>query len=148
MTRAKDKIEVLFVDDEIYHDDVKKESMIMEMLEADGDISVTPAVNGTQALQHLNEGSFDIIVLDVMMATGDGIDREKSKNGVETGYELLRIIRSTLKLMTPVIIYTNYAKILSDEELEKLSVSEYIAKSIKMKDMAELFRFHSGRSPQ
>jgi len=139
------KIKVLFVDDELFDLEFgdSGESYKIKELEKDGDISVTSAIDGTEALQKMRSKEYDIVVLDIMMAPGKELTNNDTKKGYETGYVFLRKIRSEFRLHIPVIILTNYPKPLSKEEAEQLSVTEYLSKPMKMAKLAELIRLHT-----
>ena len=58
---------ILFVDDDLYIRDVYE-----EILTSEGYI-VDTAINGEEGLKKLQQGGYDLVLLDVMMPTLDGI---------------------------------------------------------------------------
>lgn len=135
MKEEVNKIRVLWIEDEL-------EYYSIPQLEKDGDIEVAHAVNGTEALDKVRSDEFDIIILDIIMPPGPELVRKEIKKGYETGYVFLRIIRKELGMRAPVIIYTNYAKPLPEEEIIELNVVQYLSKPVKMAKLAEFIRLH------
>lgn len=137
----KSQINVLFIDDEIFDNENERESYKIAELEKDGDIKVDPVVNAMEALQYLKKETPNIIVLDIMMTsgddTGDEIDANEAKDGLETGFVLLKKIVEDMGLQIPIIVLTNYPK---DPKEKYKSVVEYLAKPVKMSRLAELVR--------
>lgn len=58
---------ILFVDDDLYIRDIYE-----EVLKSEGYI-VDTAINGEEGLTKLQQGGYDLVLLDVMMPTLDGI---------------------------------------------------------------------------
>jgi len=145
MNNDEKKTQVLWIDDEIYEDEQRRRSVWIDQLQAKGDIEVHAAIDGSEALDYLHEHHPDIIVLDIMVPPGEALALagKDIKNGYETGFVLLRIIRLTLRLTIPVIVLTLYPKLLPENERRELDIAEYLAKPIKMKSLAELIRFHA-----
>jgi len=138
MTDSGKMIEVLFVEDDLrLHDDPK-----VDTLQEKGDMKVSIARSGPEALEYLRTGLPDIVVLDIMMAPGADLPEDEVKNGYETGFALLRKMRRELKLHIPVIVLTAYPKMMSEEERRELKVAEYLSKPVKMTKLAELIRKH------
>jgi len=100
----------------IVEDDVYISNMVHERLTIEG-YEVTAAFNGEEALKKLNEQTFDVIILDLMLPKMDGM-------------ECLKIIRS--KSMVPVLIMS--AK---GEDVDKaiglgFGADDYISKPFSM----------------
>lgn len=100
--------EVLLVEDER-----KTGEMLRDALQSEG-ITVNWAMDGPSALQRLNEGSPDLIILDLKLP------------GM-TGDEVLERIRAVDKFVD-VIVYTNYQDPPVMQKLINLGVEGYISK--------------------
>jgi ATP-dependent Lon protease len=83
--------------------------------------SVTTASNGKEALKELNASEFDVVITDLKMSSGDGM-------------ELLEKTR-LLHPDTRVIIVTGYATIPSAVEAIKKGTFSYIAKPFKLDEV-------------
>jgi two-component system response regulator VicR len=89
---------ILFVEDEQW----LMEGMV-EGLKAYG-YNVICATNGTQALEQIETKEIDLVLLDIMMPSGERI--ENTTFGRRTGVELCRILRDKMKLELPIVCLT------------------------------------------
>lgn len=104
----------------VVEDDPKISAFISKGLKESGYITET-AMDGIEALEHLDTGSFDLIVLDIMMPRMNGID-------------FLREIRAK-GMSTPVIILS--AKRTVEEKVEGLQhgADDYIVKPFAFSEL-------------
>ncbi len=111
-----DKIKILVVDDEQH---------ILELLEynlVENGYEVTTVDNGTKALELAAKGSFDLILLDVMLPEINGV-------------EICKKLKHELNIDTPVIMLT--AK---SEEIDKilgleLGADDYVTKPFSVREL-------------
>ena len=103
---------ILFVEDEQW----LMEGMV-EGLKAYG-YDVLCATNGTQALELIEANKFDLILLDIIMPSGEKI--EDATFGRRTGVELCRILREEMRLEIPVVCLTVVTDPEIHHELRKL----------------------------
>ncbi len=110
-----DDLRLLFVDDE-------KElvSAVVERLELRG-IDGVGATSGDEALDHLREGSFDVVVLDVKMP-GTG------------GLEVLRTINRRHPEVK-VILMTGHGSAKDSEIGRRLGAVAYLEKPVDLEDL-------------
>jgi DNA-binding NtrC family response regulator len=113
-------IKVLLVDDE--RDFVEP---LSERLTARG-FEVATAFNGEEALYHVKDEQWDVIVLDVLMPGMDGT-------------ECLREIKKEKPLLE-VIMLTGHATVESAIEGMKLGAYDYLMKPTEMKDLVDKIR--------
>jgi diguanylate cyclase (GGDEF)-like protein len=105
------RAEILLIDD----DDVDRERIQRLVRKAELPYRVTGAASGVEALQHLNEQSFDLILLDYHLAD-------------MTGFDLLRRLQKWVGFNTPVIMITGGGdENLAVEALHR-GIADYIPK--------------------
>ncbi|HQT91169.1 MAG TPA: response regulator [Candidatus Kryptobacter bacterium] len=86
---------------------------------------VSTAANGTEALMHLDNSKFDIIMLDLMMPEIDG-------------FEVLRHIRSQgPNRGTPVIILTAFGDVNNVVKAASLGASDFLVKPVDQNVLRE-----------
>lgn len=95
--------------------------VLKETLEMSGHF-VTIAHNGRDGLQRLMEGHFDLVLLDLKMP-------------VMEGQEMLRSVRSTLRLDVPVVILTAYASLDSLFQCTELGIAGYLPKPFRIEEL-------------
>jgi DNA-binding response OmpR family regulator len=135
----KKKGKILYIEDQI-----NREKEFPEIIKMSG-YDVDEALDGDQALKKLREceGGYGLIILDIMMPTGEELASEISvKGGFETGKIILEKLRKELKLKTPVIVLTAYGKSDLESELRKYGISEFISKPITPTDLIRYIEIH------
>ena len=110
-----DKLRLLVVDDE---DGLR--TLIKSELELHG-FEVDEADGGTMALEVLKSGSYDIVLLDMLMPDMDGLD-------------VLRIIK-TEKLAKKVIMLTGVGELKIAHESLDLGADDFLTKPVEMKNI-------------
>lgn len=113
-------LNVLFVDDE--EDFVKTMAERMEMREVGSDV----ALNGTQALEMLENETPDVMVLDLRMP---GLD----------GMEVLRRVKATYPQIE-VIVMTGHGSESDEEEARRLGAFDYLQKPVDINDLMDIIR--------
>lgn len=112
-------LSVLLVED----NDVNRR-LVRELLRKDGHI-VREATNGTEAIEAVKHGRYDLILMDVQMPLLDG-------------YKATRIIRQLQdreKAATPIIALTAHAMKGTREECLEAGMNEYLSKPIKRREL-------------
>ena len=115
-----DKFKVMIVDDEVDFLET-----IVKRLKARG-IDVTGVESGYKALEALDGGSPDVIILDVKMPGMDGI-------------ETLREIKKKTPL-TEVIMLTGHASVESGIQGMQLGAFDYVMKPVALDELLEKVR--------
>ena len=113
---ALDGKKLLIVDDE---------PDLREMLEFEFEMSgasVTTAANGREAFEKVKSGNFDLVISDIRMPGGDGVEL------------IQRMQRDSVK--TPLIFISGFADIQVDEAYE-LGASGYFAKPFVLQDIVK-----------
>lgn len=110
---------ILFVEDEQW-----LMEGITDGLEA-SDYEVIPAEDGTEALDLLESKDIDLILLDIMMPSGERIKDDTF--GRQTGVEFCRIVRG-LKPGIPIVCLTVVTNRRIHKELEELGVKAVLEK--------------------
>ncbi len=112
-------IRVLVVDD-----DPSSRQLCVDVLELLG-VEVEGVETSGEALERLDEGQIDIVVSDVRMPGGDGIELLKTIRGNHPGVE--------------VLVMTGFGTISEAVEAVKLGAYDYITKPFKVDDFKRLF---------
>ena len=103
----------------VVEDDINTRDLVQKYLEKDGH-NVTTSVNGTDALNILNNTTFDIIILDLMLPEIDGL-------------EICKIVRTSTN--TPIVMVTA----LVDEEDRliglEMGADDYITKPFSPREL-------------
>ncbi len=87
---------------------------------------VATAKTGEEGLKLLNEGSFDLLLLDIKLPKMSGL-------------ELLRIVRKRIS-SPPVIMITGYGDIQTAVESMKLGARDYITKPFKLSELLAVIK--------
>ncbi|MCA9359013.1 response regulator [Candidatus Kaiserbacteria bacterium] len=96
-------------------------------LELEG-FEVQHAHNGKEAVEMFEAGSFDLVLLDLMMPL---------KNGFEVLAEIQNMIKNGSKA-TPIIVASNLGQNSDIEEAKKLGAIDFVVKSnISLKELVE-----------
>ena len=105
----------------LYAEDEMQLSMaVTEILKMEG-FEVDPVYDGEEALDHLRSGSYDIVILDIMMPRLDGI-------------KVLSIMRENA-IYTPVLLLTAKAEVEDRIEGFKEGADDYLAKPFAMGEL-------------
>jgi DNA-binding response OmpR family regulator len=127
MIRSDEKtIRLLLVDDE--------EAFVHVLSKRLGrrQIDVTPAFNGTEALQRMRRGDFDVAVLDLKMEGMDGI-------------EVLKILKQMAPEL-PVIMLTGHGCQVSAREARENNADDYLSKPYDFEELVLKIREAHSRS--
>lgn len=123
---------ILFVDDEPWFN----QGMIEELEDA-GYRVINVSENGTKALEKLEtDPSIDLIVLDIMMPTGDRIT--DPKEGRRTGVKVCQYIRQEMGLKTPIVFLTVIEDQTVHSYLEEIERKAGLEPAILVKPVAPL----------
>lgn len=107
---------ILYADDDIWY-----VNSVVEELEESG-YEVLQVTDGTQAINVFNDKNPDLLILDIMMPTGDQI--KDLYEGKRTGIKVAEHIRRELKSKTPII----YLTVINDQAVH--SVLELLEKEM------------------
>ena len=113
-----DKQRILVVDDEESH-----RIMLRAVLQDEG-YEVVEAADGLEAVQSVEQASFDLVLMDIRMTTMDGI-------------EALTDIRRISPLL-PVIIMTAYASVKTAVDALKAGAFDYLTKPLDIDELKVL----------
>lgn len=97
-------------------EDEKNASKALERKFSNSGFDVTVAMNGEEALDHLNKGTFDAILLDLLLPKIDG-------------YEVLKELQ-TRNSKIPIIVLTNLGADSDIEKSKELGAREHYVKSM------------------
>jgi len=101
----------------VIEDEVAISNILKNYLENDG-YEVVVANDGMEGYQKFTQGSFDLVMLDIMMPKIDG-------------YVVLEMIRKTSNI--PVMMITAMSEVVDQMKAFELSVDDYITKPFDMK---------------
>lgn len=87
-------------------------------------IEITQATNGLEAIKHVEQKEFDLILMDIQMPELDG-------------FGAIRKLRGDMGIKVPIIALTAFALKEHGERLEKLGCSKHLTKPIKKKKLLE-----------
>ncbi len=111
----KEKAKILVVDDEESH------RIMLRAVLQDGGYEVAEAADGPEAIRAVEQEIFDLVLLDIRMATLDGI---------ETLTEIRKI-----SPFVPVLIMTAYASVKTAVEALKAGAFEYLTKPLDIEEL-------------
>ena len=112
----------------IAEDNVSNQKVILSMLKRLG-YRAHAVSNGREALQALELGSYDVVLMDVRMPEMDGL-------------EATRIIRQRWHNKMKIIAITAYALKGDREKCLEAGMDDYISKPVKMEELKEMLRKH------
>ncbi|WP_051617029.1 response regulator [Desulfonatronovibrio hydrogenovorans] len=119
----------------VAEDDPVNRFMIRTLLEKAGH-AVQVVENGFQALKAMEEGDFDLILMDVNMPEMDGL-------------EATRIIRESSfpgnKKNVPIIALTAHAMVGDRERFLQAGMDDYLSKPLKMEDLIRTLARHRSK---
>jgi len=108
-------------------DDVEIRRAVCELFTAEADFDVCgEAANGQEAIERAQEFHPDLIVLDLSMPVMNGLDAAK--------------VLKTLMPAVPLIIFSEYSDVFSEEEARAAGVSALVSKSEHMSVLLEKAR--------
>jgi DNA-binding NtrC family response regulator len=114
------RIRLLLVDDEAGYVDVLSKRMSKR------DIDVTKALSGSEGVQALRKGEFDVAILDLKMEDMDGI-------------EVLKIFK-VMDPKMPVIMLTGHGSEKAAREGLELGAFDYLTKPCDLEDLISKIR--------
>jgi len=117
---ANEPIRLLLIDDEEAFVRVLTKRM------AKRQIAVTPAFSGTEALQRMRQGDFDVAMLDLKMEGMDGI-------------EVLKILKKMVPGL-PIIMLTGHGCQVSAKDAIANGAFDYLSKPYDFEDLLEKIR--------
>lgn len=124
---------ILYVEDQPLETRVK-------MLEDEG-YKVIIATYGTEALNCLKEEKIDLILLDIMMPSGDKLNSEDAREGFATGVVFTRKIKSEPELKDiPIIVITANPDRDVEKELTQLGVLKYFRKPVSQVELEDAIK--------
>ncbi len=112
----KNKTQVLVVDDD------KLIRELLDMALAAHDYDVIAASDGASAKQHIQSGTIDVVLLDLMMPVMDG-------------FRFLHWLRHDQQSRVPVIVLSAMAKPGIEDELKKLGATDVAFKPINIPEL-------------
>ncbi|MGD9331486.1 MAG: response regulator [Desulfobacterales bacterium] len=119
-TIANEPIRLLLIDDEEAFVRVLTKRMTKRQ------IDVTPAFSGTEALQRMRQGDFDVAMLDLKMEGMDGI-------------EVLKILKKMVPEL-PVIMLTGHGCQVSAKDALANGAFDYLSKPYDFEDLLQKIR--------
>jgi DNA-binding response OmpR family regulator len=96
------------------------------VLEKEG-FSTETAEDGIKAITLLENNSYDLILMDIHLP-------------FHSGLELIKYLRSNLKLNTPVLILSAFSDPQMQRQARELGISGYFVKPLKITDLLEKIR--------
>jgi len=110
-------INILLVDDEEEYTRLLSERLVLR------DFSVMIASNGFDAVKKIEEHSFDVVIMDVLMPGKDGIETVKE----------MKIIRPSLC----VIMLTGHADLETAMDGMEIGAHDYLVKPVDFEELVE-----------
>jgi signal transduction histidine kinase/CheY-like chemotaxis protein/HPt (histidine-containing phosphotransfer) domain-containing protein len=118
-TSANSAVKILVVDDN------EMNRSLMKHLFTEWNLLFDIASNGTEAIDYLKGGHYDLVLMDIQMPEMDG-------------YTATRVIRKELLLDIPIVAMTAHALAGEREKCLSNGMNEYISKPINEKELYQL----------
>jgi PAS domain S-box-containing protein len=109
----------------LVEDNMLNQKLVLEVFKKYA-LSVDVAGNGVLAVDMLGKKGYDLILMDLHMPLMDGISAAK-------------VIRTQLKLDTPIVAITADVSVRQKDECFKAGMNEYLLKPFKEEDLKQLF---------
>jgi len=106
-------------------DDNEMNRMVVDVILEGFDVSVTEVENGAEAIEHLRNNVFDLVLMDLQMP-------------VLNGYEATKIIREELELSIPIIALTANAIKGENEKCLNMGMNDYLSKPFEEDQFIEI----------
>jgi len=106
-------------------DDNEMNRMVVDVILEGFDVSVTEVENGAEAIEHLRNNVFDLVLMDLQMP-------------VLNGYEATKIIREELKLSIPIIALTANAIKGENKKCLDAGMNDYLSKPFEEDKFLEI----------
>lgn len=100
----------------IVEDDEFLRSLAAKRLEKDG-LAVKDAVNGEMAIKAIKEGSFDLILLDLLLPGTDGFAVLEQARALPAGKDV------------PIVVFSNLGEKADIERATKLGANDFLVKA-------------------
>lgn len=121
------KKRVLFIEDERFFLD--------ELQIALANYDITPAYTALSGMELVQSGSFDAVLLDIMMSPLEDMDPEHANYGRTTGVELCKRIRQ-LKPQLPIVILSAVRDPGILERIREMGANRIINKPVSSRDVS------------
>ena len=112
----------------VVEDSVTLARMISAVL-SHADYAIQHAENGDEAIDFIKNGSFDLIMLDLMMPVMDG-------------KEFLHLLRTEYLISTPVLVYTGSQDVDIEEELLNAGANRVLFKPLGAQTLINVVNEH------
>jgi DNA-binding response OmpR family regulator len=100
---------------------------LVYVLEKEG-FEIETAEDGNKALALMQKNIYDFILMDIHLPFNSGL-------------ELIKYLRSDLKMETPVLILSAFSDLQMQRQAGELGISGYFVKPLKLTDLIERIRF-------
>ena len=124
------KLDILLVEDNIIN-----QKLAMALLQQNGH-TVSLACDGAQAVKFFQQGSFDLVLMDIQMPVMDGFEATKRIRNHES--------KQSSIAETPIIALTAYASSADRERCLAAGMNEYISKPIRANALHRLIEQQTG----
>ncbi|QIP18041.1 response regulator [Spirosoma aureum] len=109
-------------------DNLMNQKLVLQVIKRLG-YKAELAENGQQALDMLQKGSFDLILMDIQMPVMDG-------------YQTTRHIRTTLQSNIPIIAMTAHALASEREQCLQAGMNDFLPKPFQMEDLQRMIQHY------